>query len=154
MSQLKEKIQSDIKEAMKAQNKERLLALRLLFSQIRKEEIDTRKDVDDSQVEKIIQKAVKQVNESLEQAQQASRDDLSAEASAQLKVFKEYLPEEMSAAELKSKLKEIYDRLSSSGNLPEGAKAMGPMMGAARSEIGARAQAKDIQVSVRELLGL
>ena len=150
MSDLKARIQGDIKTAMKAKEAEKLQTLRNVWNAIRKKEIDSREDVDNAQVEKLLMNMQKQINESLEQAKKAGRDDLVAENQAELNVLQDYLPKALSPDELQSIVKEVISGL----DLPEGNAGMGMAMKSVMAKVGAQADGKSVQACVRKVLGL
>ena len=100
MPTIKERISADMKEAMKAGEKARLSAIRMLHAAVRKKEIDDRVDLDDAAVMKIISSLVKQRQDSIEQFAAGNRQDLVDKETAELKLLQAYLPEQMSQDEL------------------------------------------------------
>ena len=99
---LKEKILTDIKDAMRAQDKQKLGTLRLISSAIKQIEVDERIDVDDTRLLVILDKMVKQRKESIHQYQNAGRVDLVNVENAELDIIKNYLPTPLSSDEIKS----------------------------------------------------
>lgn len=154
MSALKEKIQKNVTEAMKAKNATRLQTLRLMWNAIRKKEIDERKDLDDAGVEKTLLTMIKQVQESLDQAKAAGRADAVAEQEAEIAVMKEFLPQALPEAEVLKIVQGIVETMKAAGTPTTGNAAMGAVMKQAMANIGARAEGKVIQASVRKALGL
>lgn len=93
---------SDIKAAMKAQEKEKLLALRTLHSEIKNLELMERKELSDGNVAGVVAKAIKQRAESEEQFRAAGRADLADRERFQIGLFTKYLPAQLSAAEIET----------------------------------------------------
>jgi uncharacterized protein YqeY len=91
---------ADIKAAMKAQEKDKLLALRTLHSEIKNLELIDQKVLDDANIAAIVAKAIKQRAESIEQYTNAGRTDLVAVEKMQMDLFKKYLPEQLSKEEI------------------------------------------------------
>jgi hypothetical protein len=141
-------------EAMKAKEALRLSAIRNAWSAIRKKEIDDDKDLDDAGIMKVLQTQAKQLRESIEQFSAAARKELVEESEAQLKIIMEFLPKAISPQELEAKVRKIVERLKGAGTLGEGPKAMGPVMKEVNAEVGASAEGKTIQETVRRVLGL
>lgn len=154
MSELKSRLQKSIAETMKAKDAARLQVLRLMFNNIRKKEIDDRKDLTDAEVEKVFLTQIKQVQESLEQAKSANRPESIAEAELELKTIKEFLPEQMDGAAVEKIVADTLTELKATGTLPAGGAAMGALMKAAMAKIGSRAEGKLIQGAVKKSLGL
>lgn len=97
---LKSRIQDDMKAAMKAGDKDRLKAIRLLLAAIKQVEVDERKDMDDVAVLSVINKMVKQRRDSIAQFQTGGREDLVAIETAEISVLEHYLPEQLGDAEV------------------------------------------------------
>lgn len=97
---LKERIQEDMKSAMRSGEKERLATIRLILSAIKQREVDERIVLDDSQVLSAIEKMVKQRKESIAQFEAGGRADLVAKEAAEMAQLQVYLPEPLSAADL------------------------------------------------------
>ncbi len=152
MSTLKEKIQKATTEAMKAREAMRVQTLRTLFNAVRKKEIDERKDLSDTEVEKTLLTVLKQLQESLEQAKGAGRAEMAAEAEAEIKILKEFLPEQMGEADVQKAVAALAEKLRAAGTLPTGNAAMGALMKAAMAEIGSKAEGKIVQAAVRKAL--
>ena len=97
---LKERIQQDVKDAMRAKDKPRLATIRLITAAIKQREVDERIDLDDTQVIAVLDKMVKQRRESISQFEKASRDDLIAQENSELEIIQSYLPEQLTEAEI------------------------------------------------------
>jgi uncharacterized protein YqeY len=97
---LKTRIQSDMKDAMKARDKERLKVIRLILAAIKQVEVDERIELDDATVHKVLTKMVKQRRDSITQFTAGGRSDLAGIESDEIAVLETYLPEPMSDTEL------------------------------------------------------
>ena len=97
---LKERIQEDMKSAMRSGEKEKLANIRLILSAVKQREVDERIVLDDTQVLAAIEKMVKQRKESIVQFEAGGRADLVAKESAELALLQAYMPEQLGAAEL------------------------------------------------------
>ena len=144
---LKEQINKDLKEAMKAKDTQKRDALRLLNSAFKQIEVDERKELTDEDVIKIIQKQVKQRNDSIEQYKQAGRDDLVAKEQLEIDYYKVYLPAQLSDEELENVLKEIIEQVGATSM-----KEMGKVMGLATKQLAGKADGKRINQVVKRLL--
>ena len=145
---LKEQINKDLKEAMKAKDTQKRDALRLLNSAFKQIEVDERKELTDEDVIKIIQKQVKQRNDSIEQYKEAGRDDLVAKEQLEIDYYKAYLPAQLSDEELENALKDIIAQTGATSM-----KDMGKVMGAATKQLAGKADGKRINQVVKKLLG-
>ena len=97
---LKERIQEDMKSAMRSGEKEKLANIRLILSAVKQREVDERIVLDDTQVLAAIEKMIKQRKESIVQFEAGGRADLVAKESAELALLQAYLPEQLGEAEL------------------------------------------------------
>ena len=110
---IEEKIQSDLKEAMKAREADKVTLLRTLVSEIKNVRINQQKeDLEDTDIITVLKKQVKQRQESLEQFKSAGRDELAAKEEAELAIIDVYLPEALSEEDLR---KVIDQAISSTG---------------------------------------
>ncbi|MEE9445437.1 MAG: GatB/YqeY domain-containing protein, partial [Cocleimonas sp.] len=108
-SKLKDSIVDDMKSAMRAKEKDRLLTVRNILAGIKQQEVDTREELDDTAVLAIIDKMCKQRRESISQFSEAGRDDLVAQEELELGFLQAYLPEALSDDEVQSLIKEALD---------------------------------------------
>lgn len=97
---LKDRIQEDMKSAMRARDKDRLGIIRLILAAVRQREIDERITLDDAQILGVLDRMVKQRRESITQYQNAGREDLAAREAYEIQVIQEYLPEALSESEI------------------------------------------------------
>ncbi|MDP4588448.1 MAG: GatB/YqeY domain-containing protein [Flavobacteriales bacterium] len=144
-----EQIQNDIKEAMKAKDRERLSALRDIKSKLL---LEMTKDGGDGEVDenaalKILNKLYKQRTDAAAIYKEQNREDLYEEEMSQAEVIKSYLPEPLSNEEIEAKVQAIISDLGASGMGD-----MGKVMGQATAQLGARADGKTVSAIVRKLL--
>lgn len=145
---LKEQISNDIKTAMKEKEVVKRDALRLLASAMKQIEVDERKELSDEDIIKIIQKQVKQRNDSMTQYKEAGRDDLYDIEAAEAAIFETYLPKQLNDDELKAAIHSIIAEVGATS-----IKDIGRIMGAASKSIGALADGKRINECAKALLG-
>ncbi|HSG50388.1 MAG TPA: GatB/YqeY domain-containing protein [Longimicrobiales bacterium] len=143
MSDLKARLQHDLAEARKARDKARTLVLSTTLSEIRNREIDMGGEAGDGEVLEVITKAIKQRRDSAEQMAAGGRPDLADKESAEAELLKGYLPEQLSADEVRGMIREI---------VAGGATAMGPVMGQLVPRIKGRFDGKEANALVREAL--
>lgn len=129
---IQEQIISDIKEAMKAKDQDRLRVLRSLKAKLMEKEISERKggeaNLTDEQAVEVLMKAAKQRKESIEQFEEGGREDLAENEKKELVLIEDYLPEMMNEEEVRKVVQEKIKALSASGPEHMG-KVMGPLMG-------------------------
>ena len=148
MASLKDRIQEDLRAALRAKDEPRKAALRMLGAAIHNAEIEAGGTLDDAGQLAVLQRQVKQRRESIEEFRKAGRTDLVDREEAELQAFAEYLPEEISRDEIVAAAKEAIAAAGASGPRDIG-KVMPPLMARFRG----RADGKAINEVVRELLG-
>jgi uncharacterized protein len=144
---LAEKIRADLTESMKARDTERTSTLRMLQSALKNQQIELKRELEDAEVMSVIQKAVKQRLDSIEQFEKANRPELAAKEKSEMELLKTYLPAELSDSELEAGLQEI---VTSTGATSK--KDLGKVMKEATARFKGRADGKKIQEIVSRLL--
>jgi uncharacterized protein YqeY len=144
---LKDQINTDIKEAMKAKENAKRDALRLLSSAFKQIEVDERKELTDDDVIKIIQKQIKQRNDSITQYQSAGRDDLIEKEMSEIAFYEPYLPKQLSDEELTTAIKAIVTQVEATSM-----KDIGKVMGMASKELAGKVDGKRINECAKALL--
>lgn len=99
---LKDRLQADMKAALKAGEKDQLGVIRLILAAIKQREVDERIQLNDEQVIAVLDKMVKQRRESISQYQAGGRDDLAAAENAEIAIIQRYLPQALSEAEIEA----------------------------------------------------
>ncbi len=145
---LRETINQDLKDAMKAKDVKKRDALRLLTSAFKQIEVDERKELNDEDVIKIIQKQVKSRNDAATQYRDAGREDLLQIELNEISFYEPYLPAQLSDDELLSVLKNVITKVGALSM-----KDIGKVMGVASKELQGKADGKRINESVKTLLG-
>ena len=141
---LKDQIQNDVKDAMRARDRERLGVLRLVTAAIKQKEVDERIELDDTAVLAVLDKMSKQRRESLEQYTSAGRDDLAAQEKFELDILADYLPEQMSEEDLAGLIRQAIADTGASTM-----RDMGAVMGRLKGEVQGRADMKLVSNLVR-----
>jgi len=144
---LREIINTDLKNAMKAKDVKKRDALRLLTSAFKQIEVDERKELTDNEIVKIIQTQVKRRNDAATQYKEAGRDDLLQIELDEIACYEIYLPAQLSDKELKSAVEEIIEKVGATSM-----KDMGKVMGMASKSLAGKADGKRINECVKEVL--
>lgn len=144
---LKEQLTSDMKEAMKAHDKDRLAVIRMVRGAIRQQEIDGKKELNDDDVIAVISKEVKMRKDSIDEFSKGGRDDLVAKTQAEIEVLMPYLPQQLSEAEVKVLVEEAV--AATKAATP---KDMGKVMGVLMPKVKGRADGKMVNTIVRSML--
>jgi hypothetical protein len=148
MQPLKERIQDDMKTAMRAKEKERLGVIRLILAAIKQIEVDERITLEsDGQVIAVLDKMIKQRRDSISQYQNAARDDLADKEQQEIDILMGYMPAQLSAAEIEAELAAI---IASTG--ATGPQDMGKVMGAAKGKLQGRADMGQVGQLVKSKL--
>jgi uncharacterized protein YqeY len=145
---LKTRILDDVKNAMRARERDRLGALRLVTAAIKQKEVDERIELDDAQVLAVLDKMVKQRRESLEQFEQAGREDLAEKERFELGLIQTYLPDPLGEDELAALILATITELGASS-----IRDMGQVMSTLRSQVQGRADMKAVSQAVKQQLG-
>ena len=145
---IKEQLTRDMKEAMKAHEKERLTVIRSARGAIRQAEIDGgHTELDDEGVIGVLSKEVKMRKDSLEEFKKGDRQDLVAQTEAEIAVLMPYLPQQLSEEEIRTFVKEAVEKSGASSQ-----KDMGKVMGLLMPKVKGRADGKLVNSIVREML--
>lgn len=144
---LREKLNDDIKVAMKAREAEKLGALRLMLSAVKQREVDERITLDDAGVISVVERMIKQRRDSIAQFEKAARQDLADKEKYEISVIEAYLPQQLSAAEIDAA---IVDAIASTG--AKSAADMGKVMGVVKPRLAGRADMGKVSAAVKQKL--
>ncbi len=147
MSQIKTKLQQDLKEAMKAKDVFKRETIRFLMSALKQVEVDERRELSDDDIFKIIQKSVKQREDAAKQYREAERPDLYEKEEKEAELLKSYLPKQLSEEELKAVVMEVIADTGASGM-----KDMGRVIKEVMAKVGSTADGKSVSNVVKALL--
>ncbi len=136
-----------MKAAMKAKDKERLSTIRLILAEFKRIEVDERIEVDDARALAVLDKMVKQRRDSAEQYANAGRQELADVENAEIEVIQEFLPAQLSDAELDSMIDAAIAATDA-----EGMAAMGAVMGQLKPQLQGRADVGAVSKLVKQRL--
>lgn len=146
--EIREKLTADVKAAMIAKDSVKLGALRMLQAAIKNREIDMRPDpITHDEVMGVVKKLVKQRKESIDQFQQAGRQDLVDQEAAELKVLEVYLPAQMSREQIEALVTEVIASVGA-----KTVKDMGPVMKEVIAKSGGAADNKIVSEVIKAKL--
>ncbi|PPK57886.1 hypothetical protein B0F89_14311 [Malaciobacter marinus] len=145
---LKQQLKDDLKVAMREKNIVKRDSIRAINTMIKQIEVDERKDLNDADVIKLIQKGIKQREESIAQYKEAGRDELVEKEQGQIDVFNEYMPKQLNDEELEAGLKEIIAAVNA-----QSMKDIGKVMGQASKKFAGVADGKRINEMTKKILG-
>jgi hypothetical protein len=144
---LKERLNSDLREALRSGDEHRKAALRMVLAALHNAEIEARGELDDGAILGVLTKEVKQRRESIEEFRKGGREDLVAREEAQLAVIQQYLPQQMTREEIIEAARNVIAEV---GALGPGDK--GKVMPILINQLRGRADGREINAIVTELL--
>jgi uncharacterized protein len=143
----KTQLNQTLKDAMKSGEETRKRTVRMVLAAIKQIEVDKRIELDEAAVLAILQKEVKTRRESLEEARKAAREDLAAASQAEIDILNAFLPQAMSAEELRELARQAIAETGASSPAD-----MGKVMKAIMPKIAGRAPGDQVSAAIRELL--
>jgi uncharacterized protein YqeY len=144
---LRQRIESDMKAALRAKDRDRLGAIRLILAAIKQREIDERITLSDTDILAVLDKMTKQRRDSIAQFEQAGRQELADKEAAEVAVIQEYLPAALSEAEIDAVITEAIT--ASGATTPQD---MGKIMGLLKPRLQGRADMGLVSRKVKEKL--
>ena len=144
---LREKLNEDMKTAMKAREQAKLDALRLLLAAVKQREVDERITLDDAAVVSVIEKMIKQRKDSIAQFEKAQRQDLADKEKFEIAVIEAYMPKQLSPAEVEAI---VAEAVASTG--AKSPADMGKVMGVVKAKLAGRADMGKVSALVKAKL--
>lgn len=148
MSELKAKLTEAMKDAMRAQDKDRLGAIRMATAALKQIEVDERVELDDARVLAVLEKMVKQRRESVAAFEQGGRPELAAKEQAEIAVLQSFLPAQLSEAEIDTLISAAISEAGATS-----ARDMGRVMNLLRPQLAGRADTGAVSQKVKAKLG-
>jgi uncharacterized protein len=149
---LKDQVTSDMKDAMRAKDSERLGTIRLLLSAIKQKEVDERIVVDDSQTLAIIEKLIKQRKDSVTAFDAANRKDLADKERAEITLLMTYMPVQMSTGEVDAVIASTLAGLKVANPSAQGGQLMGQLMALLKPQLAGKADMSAVSGLVKQAL--
>ncbi len=145
---LKQRILDDMKAAMRARDKERLGAIRLITASIKQVEVDDRlRSLDDARVLAVLQRMLKQRRDAIEQYQKANRQDLADKEAFEIGIIRTYMPQPLSDDELVQLIDSVIQDTGAAS-----VKEMGKVMGQLENRVQGRADMGTVSAMVKDRL--
>jgi uncharacterized protein len=145
---LKDRITEDMRNAMRAGEKERLGTLRLALAAIKQREVDERISLDDAQVLSVLEKMIKQRREAITQFESGGRADLAAKETAEIVLLRTYMPAQLGEAEIDALIAEAIAATGAAS-----IKDMGKVMAFVKPRAQGRADMGSVSARIRQKLG-
>jgi uncharacterized protein YqeY len=143
-----EEIAQSLKAALKARDEARVSCLRVLKAAVTNEQGRRTEPLKDEDVQSVIQSLIRKGQEAAVEFRKGHREDMAAKEEAEVKIFSEYLPQQLAPAEIERVLKEIIAEVSASGP-----KDLGKVMKAAMGRLAGKVQGKEVNEIAKRLLG-
>jgi len=144
---LAEQLADDLKQAMKARDKIRLSVVRMVRAAVKNKEIELGTPLSDEEILVVVQKELKQRQDSLQAFESAGRSDLIDAVQTEMKVLQDYLPTQLSDEELAGIVREVIAEVGAMGKSD-----MGKVMSGLMPRVRGRADGKRVQQAVQSLL--
>jgi uncharacterized protein YqeY len=144
---LAERLNDDMKQAMRSQEKFKLSTIRMVRATIKNQEIDLKRPLDDNEVLDILSREIKQRKDSLQEFEKAGRDDLAGTVSAEIDIISQYLPEQLTEEEVQAIVKQTIQETGASSKAE-----MGKVMSALMPKVKGRADGKLVNQLVQQFL--
>jgi uncharacterized protein len=149
---LKDRINDDMKAAMRAKDAERLSTIRMLLAACKQREVDERIVLDDAAIVGIVDKMIKQRKDSVAAFETGGREDLAAKERAEITVLQAYLPQRLSEGEIAQAVIGIVAGLTAELGRAPGPGDMGRVMGAAKAQLAGQADMGLLSAAVKAAL--
>lgn len=144
---LAERLNEDMKQAMKDGDKFRLSTIRLVRAAIKNQEIELRRPLDDNDTLNILSRELKQRRDSLQDFERAGRDDLVSNVKAEIEIIAQYLPQQLTEEEVKAIVVQTMQETGASSKAD-----LGKLMGALMPKVKGRADGKLVNALVQQFL--
>ena len=144
---LRERLDEDLKSAMRAKDSLRMNTIRALKSATKYREIELMKPLDDAGILGVVTTEIKRRRDSVEQYRAGNRADLADKEDAEIRLLQDYLPRQLSALELEAKVDEVIGQVGA-----KGPKDMGAVMKALLPDVQGRADGKVVSELVKQSL--
>ena len=144
---LSQRLNEDMKQAMKSQDKFKLSTIRMVRSAIKNLEIDLKRTLDDNEVLEILGREIKQRKDALQEFEKAGRDDLAVTLKAEIEIIGQYLPEQLTEEEIQVIVQQTIQETGASSKAD-----MGKVMSALMPKVKGRADGKLVNQAVQQFL--
>ncbi|CAH1214134.1 putative protein YqeY [Paenibacillus plantiphilus] len=144
---LSERLNDDMKQAMRSQEKFKLTTIRMIRSSMKNLEIDLKRPLEDAEVLDILSREIKQRKDSLQEFEKAGREDLAKDVAAEIEIISVYLPQQLTEEEIKVIVQQTIQETGASSKAE-----MGKVMSALLPKVKGRADGKLVNTFVQQFL--
>ena len=144
---LSQRITDELKGAIKAKDEIRISCMRMLKADLKNRQVEKGSDLEDREIENLVSSLIRKGQEAAKEFREGGRLDLAEKEEEEVRIFYEFLPEQLDSADIEKKIKEIISELSASGSAD-----LGKVMKAAMAQMAGRVQGKEVNEIARKLL--
>ena len=144
---LSQRITDELKKAIKAKDVVRVSCLRMLKADLKNREVEKGSDLEDREIESLVSSLIRKGQEAAKEFRRGGRSDLVEKEEEEIRIFYEFLPEQLDSADIEKKIKDIISELSATG-----LEDLGKVMKAAMTQMAGRVQGKEVNEIARKLL--
>jgi len=148
MENLKQELQTALKDAMRNKDKDRRDVIRFIQSAVKQVEVDEQTELDDDEIMQILQKEAKKRREAIAELEEAGREEMAEQEKYELTVIEDFLPKQLSEEELKPIVQSAIDETGATSM-----RDMGDIMKIVMPKVQGRADGRQVNAIVKELLG-
>ena len=145
---LSQRITAELKEAIKTKDATRVSCMRMLKANLKNRQVEKGSDLEDKEIENVVSSLIRKGQEAAKEFREGGRLDLAEKEEEEVKIFYEFLPEQLDSAEIEKRIKEIISELSATGS-----EDLGRVMKAAMAQMAGKVQGKEVNEIARKLLG-
>ncbi len=142
-----DRITEDLKNAIKGRNPVRTSCLRMLKASLKNKQIEKGRELTDEETQAIISSLIRKGKEAIEEFRNGGREDLASKEEEEVRIFYDYLPQQLSQEEIEKTIREIIAELSAASQ-----KDLGKIMKLAMARMAGKAQGKEVNEIARKLL--
>ena len=144
---LSQRITAELKEAIKAKDAIRVSCMRMLKADLKNKQVEKGSDLEDKEIESVVSSLIRKGQEAAEEFRGGGRSDLAEKEEEEVRIFYEFLPEQLDSADIEKKIKDIISELSATGS-----EDLGKVMKAAMAQMAGKVQGKEVNEIARKLL--
>jgi len=144
---LSQRITAELKEAIRAKDAIRVSCMRMLKADLKNRQVEKGSDLEDKEIESAVSSLIRKGQEAAKEFRGGGRSDLAEKEEEEVRIFYEFLPEQLDSADIEKKVKDIISELSATGS-----EDLGRVMKAAMAQMAGKVQGKEVSEIARKLL--
>jgi uncharacterized protein YqeY len=144
---LSQRIADELKEAIKTKDAIRISCLRMLKADLKNRQVEKGSDLEDKEIESVVSSLIRKGQEAAKEFRGGGRSDLAEKEEEEIRIFYEFLPEQLDSEDIEKRIRDIISELSATGS-----KDLGKVMKAAMAQMAGQVQGKEVNEIARKLL--